>query len=147
MGDPRGSGKPPGMASGPNICIYPGYCDPAANKIKPGYCWRHYSRNRRHKDPSILKKPSKSQPFSKIVEVIKVFPRFKKPTKYLQTWLNGRYEYIHRLIMQHHLNRTLCKKEIVHHIDSDGLNNRLSNLEILSKSEHINKHRYGGSHE
>jgi len=42
----------------------------------------------------------------------------------------------HRLAMEKHLGRYLKKNEIVHHIDGNGLNNILSNLELMLKKDH-----------
>lgn len=46
----------------------------------------------------------------------------------------------HRLIMETHLGRYLDRCEVVHHIDENTLNNKLSNLELLSGTEHRRKH-------
>jgi hypothetical protein len=46
----------------------------------------------------------------------------------------------HRLIMEAHLGRILSKNEVVHHIDEDKSNNSLSNLTIMSRSEHSKLH-------
>lgn len=46
----------------------------------------------------------------------------------------------HRLLMEIHLGRYLKPKEVVHHIDGNGLNNDLSNLELLTHSEHARLH-------
>ncbi len=50
----------------------------------------------------------------------------------------------HRYIMSKHLGRELDKKEIVHHKDGDGLNNEISNLEIMSWGDHNRLHPKGG---
>lgn len=43
---------------------------------------------------------------------------------------------VHRLIMEEYLGRKLLVTEIVHHIDGDKLNNKIENLQIVSKAEH-----------
>lgn len=48
----------------------------------------------------------------------------------------GRWVYEHRHVMEKHLGRKLSRKEHVHHIDGDSLNNALENLIVLSHSEH-----------
>lgn len=46
----------------------------------------------------------------------------------------------HRYVMEKHLGRKLSPSEIVHHKDGNGLNNEISNLEIMSQREHRIKH-------
>lgn len=46
----------------------------------------------------------------------------------------------HRLIMSEFLGRPLRADEHIHHIDGDKLNNDISNLMILSLSEHTRLH-------
>jgi hypothetical protein len=56
------------------------------------------------------------------------------------------YEPEHRLVMEKFLGRKLSTEEQVHHIDGDILNNSPSNLQIVSRSEHMAIHqreRYG----
>jgi hypothetical protein len=48
--------------------------------------------------------------------------------------------YLHRLVMELHLGRYLAKSEHVHHIDGNTLNNEISNLMIMSNSEHSKLH-------
>jgi len=37
-------------------------------------------------------------------------------------------KYIHRIVFEEYINRPLKKREIVHHIDKDRINNNISNL-------------------
>lgn len=46
------------------------------------------------------------------------------------------YEFEHRLVMEKFLGRKLTFDEVVHHKDGNGLNNDLSNLELMSRKEH-----------
>jgi predicted Zn-ribbon and HTH transcriptional regulator len=52
---------------------------------------------------------------------------------------DGRVFY-HRHIMSVNLGRWISKEEQVHHIDGNKENNEISNLELLSASEHAKKH-------
>jgi endogenous inhibitor of DNA gyrase (YacG/DUF329 family) len=46
----------------------------------------------------------------------------------------------HRKIMALHLNRPLLDTEVVHHKDKNRSNNDISNLLVLTRSEHIKLH-------
>ncbi len=48
----------------------------------------------------------------------------------------------HRLVMEKKIGRLLDKKEIVHHIDGDGLNNKEENLTIMDRGSHVKHHEY-----
>lgn len=51
------------------------------------------------------------------------------------------YIFEHRLVMEQKLGRRLLKKEKVHHLDHDKLNNTPNNLIILSNSDHMKEHK------
>lgn len=46
----------------------------------------------------------------------------------------------HRYVMSEHMGRYLTDEEEVHHIDGNKQNNDITNLQILSKSEHAKLH-------
>jgi hypothetical protein len=52
---------------------------------------------------------------------------------------NG-YVYAHRAIMENKLERLLNKDEIVHHINTNKKDNRIENLEVMTRSEHSKLH-------
>jgi hypothetical protein len=52
---------------------------------------------------------------------------------------NG-YVFEHRLVLARFLNRPLLRRETVHHLNGDSLDNRLENLELAaSQSDHIRR--------
>ncbi len=51
-----------------------------------------------------------------------------------------KYCYEYRLIMEKHLGRYLKPGEIVHHINNNKTDNRISNLQVMSQSEHCKIH-------
>ena len=55
------------------------------------------------------------------------------------------YVYEHILVMEHHLGRQLNKDEVVHHKDFNKSNNQVSNLEIMSRGEHLALHNIARS--
>ena len=46
----------------------------------------------------------------------------------------------HVIIAEKHLGRKITPNEVVHHIDGDKLNNCITNLEVMSRSEHARLH-------
>ena len=50
--------------------------------------------------------------------------------------------YMHRFIMEKHLNRKLDSSEEIDHIDNDGLNNQLSNLRLATRSQNMANQRH-----
>ena len=57
--------------------------------------------------------------------------------------IKKRRQPISRWIMEEHLGRRLLSDEHVHHIDKNTQNNKLSNLKLMSQSEHIRLHQKG----
>lgn len=55
--------------------------------------------------------------------------------------LNGRHE--HRRVAEEKAGRPLQFEDVVHHIDGDIHNNDPSNLEIITRAEHMRKHGLG----
>lgn len=47
----------------------------------------------------------------------------------------------YRAIMEVHLGRELRSDEIVHHINGDPGDDRLENLQLMSRAEHLEVHR------
>lgn len=51
-----------------------------------------------------------------------------------------RHTSVHRLVMERKLGRKLGRHEVVHHINGNKTDNRLSNLELMTVSEHTKHH-------
>lgn len=59
---------------------------------------------------------------------------------YIACYYDGKYRYQHREVMEKSLGRPLMSNEHVHHIDGNKSNNEISNLELMSSSEHHRLH-------
>jgi predicted transcriptional regulator len=63
------------------------------------------------------------------------------PSYYLgKKYIKNRYVYEHRLIMEEHLGRLLEINEVVYHLNGDKLDNRIENLQLMSRSKHTSEH-------
>lgn len=56
---------------------------------------------------------------------------------------NG-YVLAHRIIMENHLSRLLNSNEVVHHKNGNKKDNNISNLELMTHSEHSKMHASNG---
>jgi hypothetical protein len=54
--------------------------------------------------------------------------------------INGEQKRLHRHVMESFLGRTLLPSELVHHINHDKHDNRIENLEVVTRSEHKKLH-------
>jgi len=56
------------------------------------------------------------------------------PNKWKKSF--GRMVHVHRFIIEKKLNRKLTKLEIIHHKNNNHNDNKLSNLQIVTRAEH-----------
>lgn len=59
---------------------------------------------------------------------------------YLRIKLKNGWKYYHRWIVEKSIGRELKREEQVHHINFDSSDNRIENLVVLSRSEHLRLH-------
>ncbi len=57
----------------------------------------------------------------------------KNKYKYSKVRISGKKIYVHRLVMEKKLGRSLEKNEHVYHLDGDSLNNNAKNLIVIPK--------------
>lgn len=70
-------------------------------------------------------------------------PRFngrKIRSGYIYIWIDDDYIAEHTHVMQQHIGRKLTPDEVVHHKNRDRGDNRLENLELMTKRDHALEH-------
>jgi hypothetical protein len=93
----------------------------------------------------LYKKERKKRPIKKDYFKPRRPPKVPIGTRYVTkqgyVWLTGLNNREHRIVMERFLGRKLKSSEYVHHKDGNKTNNDISNLEIISASDHA-KHHY-----
>jgi len=51
-----------------------------------------------------------------------------------------RHQREHRVLMELHLRRKLTRDEVVHHVNGNKKDNRLENLQVMTRAEHARHH-------
>lgn len=56
---------------------------------------------------------------------------------------DGKWSFYYRVLMEMRLGRALRSEEVVHHINGDVSDDRIGNLAVLTRAEHLAVHRTG----
>ena len=66
--------------------------------------------------------------------------RYLNQQGYIELFIDGKLKKEHRQLMEEYLNRKLKPWEIVHHINFIRDDNRIENLQVMTRREHIKIH-------
>ena len=66
--------------------------------------------------------------------------------QYKRMKVNGRCIDEHRFVVERHLGRKLASNEVVHHRNGDKRDNRLENLEVMTRLQHLRHHGFEALH-
>lgn len=94
------------------------------------FCIKHFQRFKRYGDP--LKKVKRNYGEGSI-----------DSQGYIKVEKNGKTVPMHRWLMEQHLGKKLLPSQIVHHINEDKSDNRIENLEVMDRGDHIRLHKLG----
>jgi hypothetical protein len=60
--------------------------------------------------------------------------------KYHRPIIEGKPKLFHRHIMEEFIGRKLTETEVVHHINGDRMDNRIENLQLMDRIDHLKMH-------
>jgi len=110
-----------------NLCAC-GCGQPCKKRFKQGHYLKYYLKNNKHYNNKGCKIKN---PDGYIMVYCPNHPSVSKSTHYIME---------HRLVMEKHIGRYLTDNEEIHHINGNKQDNRIENLELLTKSEHTIHH-------
>ena len=118
----------------PKVKCYVDGCQNDTSKGGKGLCGKHAQRMRRYGDVNFVTSEDQRRLLSRESQLKNVFEI--KPTTYRK--FLGKHE--HRVVAEKMIGRKLKNDEHVHHKDGNKHNNNPSNLEVMTRIDHLKLH-------
>lgn len=110
---------------------------------QPEYLTKEYRHQKKQHNDELLKLAKEERKRNRPYRILSGDCRWmiRTPVGYKgKTYINGRYIYEHRYLIEQKIGRLIRDNEHVHHLNGEKLDNRIENLQLMKQNIHIKLH-------